>query len=118
MEDRRFKIVYKITYPNGKIYIGSDLTDSANYFGSASSELIRKDFTREELRDFTIRKEILWESQDATKSEDSGWRVSSSATCGRTTQPSATTERTVHGGRRLFIVENASRSVPVTCPIG
>ena len=67
MEDRRFKIVYKITYPNGKIYIGSDLTDSANYFGSASSELIRKDFTREELRDFTIRKEILWESQDATK---------------------------------------------------
>jgi hypothetical protein len=46
MEDRRFKIVYKITYPNGKIYIGSDLTDSANYFGSASSELIRKDFTR------------------------------------------------------------------------
>ena len=45
MEDRRFKIVYKITYPNGKIYIGSDLTDSANYSGSASSELIRKDFT-------------------------------------------------------------------------
>ena len=69
MEDRRFKIVYKITYPNGKIYIDSDLTDSANYLGSASSELILKDFTREELRDFTIRKEILWESQDATKSE-------------------------------------------------
>jgi hypothetical protein len=69
MDERRFKVVYKVTYPNGKIYIGSDLTDSANYFGSASSELIRKDFTREELRDFTIRKEILWESQDATKSE-------------------------------------------------
>ena len=71
MGDRRFKIVYKITYPNGngKIYIGSDLTDSANHFGSASSELICKDFTREELRDFTIRKEILWESQDATKLE-------------------------------------------------
>jgi hypothetical protein len=69
MGDRRFKVVYKITYPNGKIYVGSDLTDSANYFGSASSELIRKDFTREELRDFTIRKEILWESQGATKPE-------------------------------------------------
>lgn len=69
MGDRRFKVVYKITYPNGKIYIGSDLTDSPNYFGSASSELVRKDFTREELRDFTIRKEILWESRDATKSE-------------------------------------------------
>ena len=69
MDAPRFKVVYKITYPNGKIYIGSDLTDSANYFGSASSDLICKDFTREALRDFTIRKEILWESQQATNSE-------------------------------------------------
>jgi hypothetical protein len=57
MDNRRFKVVYKITYPNGKIYIGSDLTDSPNYFGSANNELIRQDFTREELRDFTIRVE-------------------------------------------------------------
>jgi hypothetical protein len=28
--------VYKITYPNGKIYIGQDRTDSTNYFGSSS----------------------------------------------------------------------------------
>jgi hypothetical protein len=26
------KVVYKITYPNGKIYIAQDLTDSINYF--------------------------------------------------------------------------------------
>ncbi len=57
------KVIYKITYPNGKIYIGKDLTDSANYFGSANSDLIAKDFTREELKDFTIRKEILMESE-------------------------------------------------------
>ena len=63
------KVVYKITYPNGKIYIGKDLTDSINYFGSAESELIAKDFTREERRDFTIRKEILWESEDASDQE-------------------------------------------------
>ena len=69
MDNRRFKVVYKITYPNGKIYVGSDLTDSPNYFGSANNELIRQDFTREELRDFTIRKEILWESRDATNPE-------------------------------------------------
>ena len=69
MDDRRYKVVYKITYPNGRIYIGSDLTDSPNYFGSASNELLRQDFTREELRDFTIRKEILWESQSATNPE-------------------------------------------------
>lgn len=63
------KIIYKITYPNGKIYVGSDLTDSINYFGSTSSDLINKDFTREQRRDFTIRKEIIWESENATKSE-------------------------------------------------
>ncbi len=63
------KIIYKITYPNGKIYIGKDLTDSINYFGSANSNLIAQDFTREERRDFTIRKEILWESGSATDKE-------------------------------------------------
>ncbi len=63
------KIVYKITYPNGKIYIGKDLTDSINYFGSASDQLIARDFTREQRRDFTIRKEILWESESASDAE-------------------------------------------------
>src|ERR1700728_2902031 len=63
------KIIYKITYPNGKIYIGQDVTDSANYFGSASSALIAADFTREQRRDFTIRKEIVWESDTATNAE-------------------------------------------------
>lgn len=64
-----FKVVYKITYPNGKIYVGQDLTDSANYFGSASSELIAQDFTREQRRSFFIRKDILWESASATDAE-------------------------------------------------
>ena len=63
------KVIYKITYPNGKIYVGKDLTDSIDYFGSASSELIAKDFTREQRRDFTIRKEILWESETASDAE-------------------------------------------------
>ncbi|MCB2224341.1 MAG: GIY-YIG nuclease family protein [Actinobacteria bacterium] len=63
------KVIYRITYPNGKIYIGKDLTDSINYFGSASNDLIAADFTREQRRDFTIRKEIIWESATATDSE-------------------------------------------------
>ncbi len=62
-------VIYKITYPNGKIYVGQDRTDSINYFGSASSELIARDFTSEQRRDFTIRREILWESETATRSE-------------------------------------------------
>jgi hypothetical protein len=57
------KVIYKITYPNGKIYVGQDITNSINYFGSAKSSLIAKDFTMEERRKFTCTKEILWESE-------------------------------------------------------
>ncbi len=63
------KVIYKITYPNGKIYIGKDLTDSINYFGSAASATIARDFTREQRRDFTIRREILSESESASDAE-------------------------------------------------
>lgn len=63
------KVVYKITYPNGKIYIGMDLTDSVNYFGSAAHHLIALDFTREQRKDFTVRREILWESETASDAE-------------------------------------------------
>ena len=63
------KVIYRITYPNGKIYIGKDLTDDIDYFGSANSALIAADFTREQRRDFTVRREIIWESETATDSE-------------------------------------------------
>ena len=63
------KVIYKITYPNGKIYVGQDRTDSINYFGSADGDLIARDFTREERRDFTIRKEILFESETVSDAE-------------------------------------------------
>ena len=63
------KVIYKITYPNGKIYVGQDRTDSINYFGSADSRLIAADFTREQRRDFTVRRQILWESETATDAE-------------------------------------------------
>jgi len=72
---KSLKVIYKITYPNGKIYIGQDLTDSINYFGSASCELIARDFTRDERRDFTIRKEIIWESETASPPEVSQQEV-------------------------------------------
>lgn len=63
------KVIYKITYPNGKIYIGKDLTGTLNYFGSADSKLIESDFTPDQMRDFSVRKEILWESKLATDKE-------------------------------------------------
>lgn len=62
-------VIYKITYPNGKIYVGQDRTNSINYFGSASSELIARDFTPEQRLSFTITRDILWYSADADRSE-------------------------------------------------
>ena len=62
-------VVYKITYPNGKIYVGQDVTDSIGYFGSPKSAYIALDFTREERRIFTITRELLWESETASKQE-------------------------------------------------
>ena len=62
-------VVYRITYPNGKIYIGQDRTNSINYFGSASDELIAGDFTPEQRRSFTVTRDILWESETASRAE-------------------------------------------------
>ena len=69
------KIIYKITYPNGKIYIGKDLTNDINYFCSANSKLIEQDFTQEQRTDFTIRKQILWQSKSATNKEVSAKEI-------------------------------------------
>ena len=62
-------VVYRITYPNGKIYIGQDRTNSINYFGSASDEIIAGDFTPEQRRRFTVTRDILWESEAASRAE-------------------------------------------------
>jgi hypothetical protein len=62
-------VVFKITYPNGKIYVGQDRTDSINYFGSASSKLIALDFPPDQRRDFTVRREILWAAESASREE-------------------------------------------------
>jgi len=63
------KAVYRITYPNGKIYVGMDLTGTLLYFGSVNRQLVEADFSIEQRRDFTMRKEILWESATATDAE-------------------------------------------------
>jgi len=65
---RKFQhVVYKITFPNGKIYIGKDIGKgghSIRYFGSWNYSRVEVDFTKEELRDFTIRREIIFEGDD------------------------------------------------------
>src|SRR4051812_45841454 len=63
------KMVYKITYPNGKIYVGMDVTGTIDYFGSPDSRAIAVDFPPERRQSFSITKEILWESDIATDGE-------------------------------------------------
>jgi len=31
------EVIYKVTYPNGKLYIGKDIAGDINYFGSERS---------------------------------------------------------------------------------
>ena len=72
------KQVYLITYPTGKIYVGKDRVGSARYMGSPDPAVVNADF--ESLpetvrRDYTIRKQILWESETATEAELSAKEV-------------------------------------------
>ena len=63
------KQVYLITYPTGKIYVGKDSVGSARYMGSPDLDLVNADFAKlpETVRhDYTVRKQILWESETAT----------------------------------------------------
>jgi hypothetical protein len=66
----RRRQVYKITYPIGMIYVGSDDTGSTfTYFGSPSAtERIAADLApwRDDL---VVRKDILWESDTESKAD-------------------------------------------------
>ena len=66
------KHVYKITYPTGKIYIGKQRYVSARYMGSPDPGVVNADFAKlsdEQRRDYPVRKEILWESEEATEEQ-------------------------------------------------
>lgn len=64
------KVIYKITYLNGRIYTGKDLTNTLTYFGSVNSNLVTQDFPPpEQRRGFIIHKEILRESEIALDQE-------------------------------------------------
>jgi len=66
--DRKFLyVVYKIIFPNGKMYVGKDIGSgghSIRYFGTWSRKLVEADFTKAELQSFVITREILFESDD------------------------------------------------------
>ena len=59
------KMIFKITYPNGKIYVGKDLTDSINYFGIADGTQIERPGNRHEPRNFPSKSASLGFSREA-----------------------------------------------------
>jgi len=72
------KQIYKVTFPTGKIYVGKDSIGSHRYFGSPGMDIVNQDFANlpEAIRkDYTVRKEILWESPDCTEQELSEMEV-------------------------------------------
>ena len=72
------KQIYKITYPTGKIYVGKDSVGSYRYYGSPDMDIVNKDFeslSDEVRKDYVIRKQILWESEDCSESELSSKEV-------------------------------------------
>ena len=72
------KQVYKITYPTGKIYVGKQSYVSVRYMGSPDKDLLNADFASlpDDVRlDYTIRKQILWESDSASEEELSAKEV-------------------------------------------
>ena len=72
------KQVYKITYPTGKIYIGKDSVGSYRYFGSPDIKTVNADFMRlpeQQRKDYTVRKQILWESDMASEEELSAMEI-------------------------------------------
>ncbi len=62
-------IIYKITYPNGKIYVGKDETNTITYFGSANKQIVAADFTDEQRVSFTVTRTVLWQSENASRAE-------------------------------------------------
>jgi hypothetical protein len=60
-------VVCKITFPNGKIHIGKDIGrdgHSLRYFGAWNNLAVAADFSKDQLRSPTLRKDILFESDD------------------------------------------------------
>ena len=62
--------IYKITYPNGKIYIGQDVMERfLTYFGSGDTDYIQKDFSLDQMKNFTIKKEMIWSGEGLSVQE-------------------------------------------------
>jgi predicted RNase H-like nuclease len=66
------KQIFKITYPTGKIFIGHDPHGRIDFLGNPDNTLLTSDFANlphSKQRDYTVRKEVLWQTQDCSSQE-------------------------------------------------
>ncbi|MHB0896437.1 MAG: GIY-YIG nuclease family protein [Spirochaetales bacterium] len=63
------KQIFKITFPNNKIFIGKDLTGTLTYFGDFDPARVKDDYKNVKIPYFALKKEILWESETADDAE-------------------------------------------------
>jgi hypothetical protein len=66
------EIIYKVTFPNKKIYIGLVSSHSTRwpcYFGSVHPYYVEQDFTPDELAHFTLTRDEIWASETAMHSD-------------------------------------------------
>lgn len=68
-EGKGMKQIFKITFPNNKIFIGKDLTGTLTYFGNFDPRYVKADYKNIRILHFTMKKEILWESENADDAE-------------------------------------------------
>jgi len=54
-----WQVIYMITLPGKRKYIGRDETDSPRYIGTMNIPLLRKLYTQKQLHDITIKKKVL-----------------------------------------------------------
>ncbi|MBX6389125.1 MAG: hypothetical protein IRZ08_09030 [Frankia sp.] len=68
-DSRRWQLARTTARPSGWHDLILRLDRSTLFFGSVNPRLVEADFSPEQRRDFTIRKQILWESETATDRE-------------------------------------------------
>ena len=55
----KWQVIYMITLPGNRKYIGMDKQDSPRYVGHMNKPLLRELYTQEQLHDFTFKKKVL-----------------------------------------------------------
>lgn len=62
-------VIFKLTFPNGKIFVGRAPAESILETGGVDPALVLRDLTPRQRADFFLRRETIWESASASAEE-------------------------------------------------